>query len=166
MRLKAKKYLIPIAIFVFLVISIFSLSRITSASMDEAKNKRFLKEVHDLIVEDNNDNDKICRSRAVKIAKDFSKSIMNECKIYVGHYYLTTDSITYAAFPLKAKEMNPNLNKDESIKIERLPVWIITYSGLKSPSMQNGVFMRNSIMVIDAETGEPLFGSSDSEPNW
>lgn len=89
----------------------------------------YLNQSFNMVVADNNNNDKIDKSDALAIAEKFTNGLSKKAtEVTVTHQLLTYDGISPDALSIAAKEADPKLK--EKGGINKLPVWIVSYEGL------------------------------------
>lgn len=129
---------------------------ILKASPDDLQRTEYLKNTFNMTVEDDNNIEKINGDQALDIAHKLTSysATAENVTVTTSHKLLSFGGITPAALTQEAKDADPALKNG----INELPVWIITYDGVKIPSKGNNSVLTEDNIVIDASTGEFLFG--------
>jgi hypothetical protein len=116
---------------------------------------QLLKHLGMIIKEDLNSVPRVNKQAALTLAAEYFGLSHVAKDVHAQYNILTYKGIKTAGISEKARNANPKLK--EAAYIKDIPVWIVSYQGLNL-KRAHGVVLHEHNIVIDAETGELLFG--------
>lgn len=158
--MKGKKLLFLSSASIGTLILIIFLILTTKAKINASEKIDYLKKTFNMELSINHNKDKINKSSAYEIAEKHTQTLSVKAKnVFIEHYYLTFNELLPAAFNIGAIKANPRLENG----INKMPVWIVAYEGVKSSGRslpESKVPPKPTITVItviDSTTGEVIF---------